>query len=169
MVEANSMTEARVAVHPEPVWRDRSNIIVTWAIDDRLGTDISSEQLWARWVDDRHFELCCIPFFADDLALGDVVETDSTFRIERVSVASGRFVFRVYFNGSGQPKDKVTRELAELGALLEWYSAGMLVVDARDLAHAQVIADFLRSREDADELMYESGKTEPGDRATRNG
>ncbi len=159
MVEASAMTEPRVAVHPEPVWRDQSNILVTWMIDDRLGTDLASEQLWARWIDDRHFELCCIPFFADDLALGDVVETDSDFRIQRVSTPSGRFVFRVYFSGSGQPKDTIAKELEALGASLEWYSGSLLAVDARDQVHAKVIADFLMSRENADELMYEAGKT----------
>lgn len=77
------MTAAREAVHREPMWRERSNFIIATAIDS-ANTDISTEQLWARKVDDRHFELCCIPFFAYDLALGDVVETDSDFLVQGV-------------------------------------------------------------------------------------
>jgi hypothetical protein len=45
------------------------------------GTKVTTEQLWARQVGDRHFELCCIPYFVYDLALGDVVEIDADYRL----------------------------------------------------------------------------------------
>jgi hypothetical protein len=40
--------------------------------------------LWARQVGDRRFEICCIPFFLYDVALGDVVETDENYSLVRV-------------------------------------------------------------------------------------
>jgi hypothetical protein len=152
------MTVDREAVHRDPVWRERSNFIIATAIDS-ANTDISTEQLWARRVDDRHFELCCIPFFAYDLALGDVVETDGDFLVRGVSTRSGRYVFRVYFGRSAHSREEITGQLESLGALLEWSSASMLAVDARDRAHAQVVADFLQEREDLGHLMFETGKT----------
>lgn len=83
----------RKAVHQDPVRRDRSNFIVAGPIRD--GGDIKTEQLWARRDDEgRRFEVCCIPFFAYDLALGDVVETNAGFLVERVVRQSGRYVFR---------------------------------------------------------------------------
>jgi hypothetical protein len=152
-----SMTAARRAVHRSPVWRERSNFIITTMIDS-ADTDIASEQLWARKIDDWHFELCCIPFFAYDLALGDVVETDGDFLVRRVSTPSGRYVFRVHFDGAVHPREEVTEQLESLGALLEWSSANLLAVDARNQTHAQVIADFLHEREGLGQLIYETGK-----------
>lgn len=153
------MTTAREAVHRDPVWRSRSNFIVASLIDS-ADTEILTEQLWARKIDDRHFELCCIPFFAYDLALGDVVETDEKFMVSSVSTKSGRYVFRVHFGQDQyQFRKSVPDELVALGALLEWSSASLIGVDARDQAHAQIIADFLQSREDLGHLVYETGKT----------
>jgi Domain of unknown function (DUF4265) len=151
------MTVVREAVHREPVWRDRSNFIIATAIDS-ANTDISTEQLWARKIDDRHFEICCIPFFAYDLALGDVVETDGDFLVQRVSTRSGRYVFRVYFGRSAHPREEIIERLDSLGALLERSSANLLAVDAHDQAHAEVIANFLQEREDLGQLMYETGR-----------
>jgi hypothetical protein len=151
------MTVVREAVHREPVWRDRSNFIIATAIDS-ANTDISTEQLWARKIDDRHFEICCIPFFAYDLALGDVVETDGGFLVQRVSTRSGRYVFRVYFGRSAHPREEIIERLESLGALLERSSANLLAVDAHDQAHAEVIANFLQERENLGQLMYETGR-----------
>ena len=63
----------REAVHSDPVWRDRSNFIIATPIEPGEA-GVTAERLWARRVDDRHYQLCCIPFFAYDLALGDVIE-----------------------------------------------------------------------------------------------
>jgi Domain of unknown function (DUF4265) len=156
-VVESTVTAAREAVHRAPVWRERSDFIIASAIDS-ANTDISTEQLWVRKIDDRHFELCCIPFFAYDLALGDVVETGEDFLVQRVSTRSGRYVFRVYFGRSAHPREEITERLESLGALLEWSSANLLAVDARDQSHAQVIARFLQEREDLGQLMYETGK-----------
>ncbi len=86
--------------HSEPVWRDRSNFI----IGAPLAEEGRTEQLWARQVGDRRFEICCIPFFVDDAALGDVVETDATFDLMRAVEPSGRYVFRVWFGESFIPE-----------------------------------------------------------------
>ncbi|MFZ1452627.1 MAG: DUF4265 domain-containing protein [Ferruginibacter sp.] len=153
-----AVSSVREATHDEPVWRERSNFILATAIESG-NTDVTTEQLWGRKIDDRHFELCCIPFFAYDLALGDVVETDESYLVRRVSTRSGRYVFRVWFGESFHPRDEVASKLESLGALLEWSSPNLLAVDARDAAHAQQIADYLQEQEDATRLMYETGKT----------
>lgn len=46
------------------------------AVDDVGGAD-SFEQLWTERVGADRFELCCIPFFAYDMALGDVVRAEA--------------------------------------------------------------------------------------------
>jgi hypothetical protein len=146
------------AIHSEPIWRDRANFIIATAIDSG-NTDFATEQLWARRVDDSHFELCCIPFFAYDLALGDVVETDNTYMVRRVSTESGRYVFRVHFGDSPYPRDEIACELTARGALLEPSSTNLLAVDARDRVHAERVAAFLQEQEDLGRLIYETGRS----------
>ena len=148
----------REATHSEPVWRERSNFIIATAIDS-ANTDFATEQLWSRKIDESHFELCCIPFFAYDLALGDVVETDSQYMVRGISTASGRYVFRVYFGDTAYPREEIAEQLAARGALLEWSSTNLLAVDARDRAHAQELAAFLQEQEDLGHLIYETGKS----------
>ncbi|QGG39929.1 DUF4265 domain-containing protein (plasmid) [Aeromicrobium yanjiei] len=147
------------ATHRDPTWRHRSDFIIAIEIDPG-DTGITTEQLWARKLDERHFELCCIPFFAYDLALGDVAEVDDDFLVRRVTTASGRYVFRVHFdNENCGLRDDVVLALAERGALVEWSSASMFAVDARDALHGQAIAAYLQSEESQGRLIYETGKT----------
>lgn len=151
------MADVREAVHRDPVWRDRADFIIATRIDPG-DTDVSTEQLWARRIGDGRHELCCIPFFAYDLALGDVVEVDADHLVTRVVEPSGRYVFRVHFSRPDQPTDEVIAELTGMGALVEWSSPSLVAVDARDQEHAQQVADVLQAREDRDELVYETGR-----------
>jgi hypothetical protein len=159
----DAMTSAReVVVHDAPVWRDRSNFVISAALAE-ADTPHRFEQLFARQVGDDRFELCCIPFFLFDVALGDVVKTAPAlgreFLLESVVVPSGRFVFRVWFGDAFHPRGAIAEQLTELGALLEWGSANLLAVDAEDQEHAQVIADYLAEREREGALMYEAGRS----------
>jgi Domain of unknown function (DUF4265) len=140
---------------PHPVWRDRSDFIV----NAPLAEEGRFEQLWVRQVADHRFELCCIPFFLYDVALGDVVETDVDYRLSRVVESSGRFVFRVWFGESFHPRQEIADELVASGALVEWSSMNMFAVDAADADHAQRIADVLFAHEQAGRLVYETGRS----------
>jgi hypothetical protein len=121
--------------------------------------EATSEQLWARPVGPYAFELCCIPFFVYDLALGDLVETDEDYTIRNVTAPSGRYVFRVWFGATSHPRDAVAQHLRDLGALLEWSSVNLLAIDARDQSHAEKIVAYLSSAESRNELVYETGRT----------
>lgn len=66
-----SPTGERFSVHREPVWRDRANFVVNAPLPE----EGRYEQLWSRQLSDDCFEVCCIPFFLYDVALGDVVQT----------------------------------------------------------------------------------------------
>ena len=161
-VVAETVSVQREAHHLEPAWRDRSNFIIAADISSQ-GTAASREQLWARQISEGRFEVCCIPFFLYDVALGDVVETPvdgpRKYLISRVVKPSGRYVFRVWFGESFQPRDEIGQAMEGLGALLEWSSQNLLAVDAPDAEHAQVIADFLADRESKGQLVYETGKS----------
>jgi hypothetical protein len=149
----------REAVHRDPLWRDRSNFIIAVQVDP-ADTNITTEQLWSRKIDNLHFEVCCIPFFAYDIALGDTVEVDADYLVKRVSSPSGRYVFRVFFEcGNHALRDPTVASLQALGALVEWSSPILLAVDALDQAQAQLIADYLHNQEQHGRLIYETGKT----------
>lgn len=156
------MEVEREATHRDPVWRHRSDFIIAADISS-YSPSATFEQLWAKKVADDTFEICCIPFFIYDLALGDVVKTAPTkgrrYIVEKVVRPSGRSVFRVWFGDSFQPREEIASELAGLGALLEWSSLNLLAVDAADDVMAGAVADFLQTREDAGHLMYETGRT----------
>ena len=163
-VRDRAMTGAQqeFVTHQDPVWRERANFIINAELPDR-GRPKRFEQLWATQLADDRFEVCCIPFFVFDLALGDVVATSPRdgrkYMVDKVVQASGRYVFRVWFGQSFQPRDEFTGELAALGSLMEWSSRNLLAVDAADEEHAQVVADFLMEREKAGHLVYETGRS----------
>ncbi|WP_162243181.1 MULTISPECIES: DUF4265 domain-containing protein [unclassified Leifsonia] len=149
---------SREAVHREPVWRSQSDFIIATSIDG-ADTDVVTEQLWAKRIDDRHFELCCIPFFAHDLALGDLVQVDSAYMVEQVAKPSGRYVFRAFFDSLMlRTQEKVVQGLSTLGALLEWSSQSLVAIDARDVEHANELAEYLAQCESRGLLLYETGK-----------
>jgi len=145
------------AIHQDPVWRDRSDFII--GADISIGGEPRSEQLWVRRVGGDLFEICCIPFFVRDLALGDIVETDAHLTLQRVVKPSGRYTFRVWFADSFHPRVEIAEGLHHLGALLEWSSENLLAVDAANETEAVAVADYLRVKEEAGELVFETGRT----------
>lgn len=149
-------------VHQDPVWRGRSNFIVNAELREK-DRPRRFEQLFARRVGEDRFEVCCIPFFLYDIALGDVVTTvpkdGRKFVVDKVVEPSGRYVFRVWFGESFQPRDEIAQELKSLGALIEWSSRNLLAIDAVDGEHAQLVADFLAKSEAAGQLVYETGRS----------
>lgn len=87
------------------------------------------------------------------------METDAAFLVKRVVRKSGRYVFRVWFGESFHPRDEIADELKGLGSLVEWSSPNLLAVDAVGLEHAQKVANFLAERQNAGQLMYETGRS----------
>jgi Domain of unknown function (DUF4265) len=157
------MTEAKeFVVHQDPVWRERSNFVINAELPEK-DRPRRFEQLYARRVGDDRFEVCCIPFALYDVALGDIVVTapkgDRKYVVREVVNPSGRYVFRVWFGESFHPRDEVAQELKALGSLTEWSSRNLLAVDAVDLEHAQMVADFLAESEKAGRLVYETGRS----------
>lgn len=148
------------STHRDPVWRDRADFIVQAPLQEAH----RFEQLWCRRVSEDTFEVCCIPFFLYDVALGDVIRTephaDRRYVMSGVVASSGRYVFRARFEGSQLGnRDEVLDRLTDLGAWTEWSSHSMVAVDARDAAHGQVIADYLWEQEQLGRLVYETGRT----------
>ncbi len=126
--------ETRSFQHLNPVWRDKANFIIGAPVPPLKKNPKEKvwEQLWARKIDDNHFEICCIPLFCYGLALGDEVETDQGFMIVIVTHKSGHDTMRIWFNEntSQEKKDELTNEILVLDCLIEWYSQNFLGVDS---------------------------------------
>jgi len=146
------------ATHQAPAWCDRADFIIGTEIEPNEA-GVETEQLWARRISQTEFEVCCIPFFAYDIALGDIVETTADFTVRQVSKPSGRFVFRVFFTNPDMPKDSCFDSLVSLGATCEWSSANLLAVDAEDEVHAQRISNYLLVESLTGSIFYETGRS----------
>src|SRR5437016_12137654 len=81
------MAEPMDVIHPEPVWRERADFIISAPL---LLEEGRAEQLSAWHEEDHLFEICCIPFFVFDVALGDVVETNARHDIVDAPAAFAR-------------------------------------------------------------------------------
>ena len=148
------------AVHREPAWRARANFVIAAEIGGSRSHP-EREQLWAKQIGDFRFELCCIPFFVYDLALGDEVETDQHYVVRELVKASGHCTFRVWFGESKNCsiQEEVVDMAKGLGCEWEWSSANLLAIDAATAALAKKLADYLYARQTAGHLMYETGLT----------
>lgn len=143
----------RYLTHPSPVWRDRADFLIQARVED------DREQLWSEQLSTFRFRLCCIPFFAYGMALGDEVETDADYLVKRVVLPSGRFVFRVSLLDSEEAYvDVITARLRDAGALLEFSSPRFFAVDAETSSQAKDISAWLAEREASGILMYETGR-----------
>jgi hypothetical protein len=91
--------------HEHPVWRERADALIhlPFTFDGKEYV----EQLWTRHETDDLFEVCCIPAYAYNLALGDIVEAPG-YVVSRVLRRSGRFTFRVRFGADAMRHWKTT-------------------------------------------------------------
>lgn len=148
------------AIHENPVWREKANFIIAAYLGEKDGRQ-QWEQLWAAQLEAHRFRICCIPFFVYDLGLGDEVETDSNFVVERVVKSAGGYPFRVWFGESRDPKIRadVVQQIEDIGGLLEWSSRNLLAINIGSAEKAQMLADCLYAHQCAGNVVYETGRT----------
>jgi hypothetical protein len=157
-------------VHSDPVWRDRADFIITADVAEE-GEPPQWEQLWARQVGENRYQLCCIPFFAYDLALGDIVDTETRgerqYVVRAVVERSGHSTFRIWFGNSpgherghqeGGSHHRVLEDLTDMGAVIEWSSHDLPAVDTMPEI-TQEVATYLWNLEQRRVIEYETGTT----------
>ena len=123
------MEDANSFVHAAPVWAERANSLIR---ADLAGDDTKRwEQIPARRQGLDQFEVCCIPFRAYELALGDVVTVDpATLVIRSVARDGGRSTHRVWFDtADAHDRDRVERTARASGAAVEWWAGTLLAID----------------------------------------
>lgn len=146
--------------HLNLIFREKTDFIIGARCNDKPDEyDMVWEQLWVRKISEFRFEICCIPFFVYDLALGDEVVTDENYMITKVVKPSGHYTFRVWFGNSEalHIRDQLLEELTNAGCLYEWYSENLLGIDSIE-KNAQQVANILYEKEMAGFLNYETGR-----------
>jgi hypothetical protein len=149
-----------VATHVAPAWGRKANFLIRADLAG-YGMPNRSEQLWARKVGERLFEVCCLPFFTYGITLGDTVETNDQFTVQRVLNKSGHKTLRVALAN----KDRLP-ELHELHEhihgwldsnefLYEWYASGYLAVDVTSVTQQGLLVQFLQGLAAGGDLYYE--------------
>lgn len=89
------------AQHLNPIYRSRANFLIMADIAEE-GFKKRWEQIWAEKKGENLFSVCCIPIFAYNLALEDIVrtapklESGLQYVIDEVVTPSGNYTFRVY-------------------------------------------------------------------------
>lgn len=147
-----------IAVHSQPVWRDRTDFIFHAYCGSKNGRN-EWEQLWGKKVAPSCYVVCCIPFFVYDVALGDEVEIDTNHVLKRVVNKSGQLTFRVWFGEQGAAiRKKMVLEMETMDLLMEWSSYNLLGLSVQQ-DRAQLLADYLQLRENEGLLKYETGQS----------
>lgn len=82
--------------HPRSAWAEKADRLLNLVVlDDEVDED-ACEQVAARLLEADTYELCSIPFFARNYALGDHVHAPAG-NIQNVVKPSGRYVYRIFF------------------------------------------------------------------------
>ncbi|MEU6550194.1 DUF4265 domain-containing protein [Streptomyces sp. NPDC046915] len=130
--------------HEAPAWRcEKSYMAMVDLTPFGLGGML--EQLWLREAGEGEvYEVCCIPYYAYGLALGDVVGKGESDTVDHLIKKSGRRVLRVLF---AEPRPLVDsraplREAVDAaGVLSEWNGDRHVAIDVPDISVMQPIFD----------------------------
>jgi Domain of unknown function (DUF4265) len=151
--------DERIATHSEPAWRDRSDYIIRVDLADH-GMPGSSEQLWARRVDEHTFEICCIPFFTYGIALGDLVEWTEADQRATVRGRSGHRNLRIAFCDRSDATDEhesLHGKLVRAGCLVEFSGHGFGAVDLGNDEQREAALAVLAPYVEAERITWEWG------------
>lgn len=149
-----------VIVHDEPALRSESNHIarIDLAPFDFAG---QAEQVWLRRTsDDGEAVLCCIPFRAYGLALGDRVRMSAESAVVELVEPSGSRALRVLIAEVGVDeirliKAEIDARISRADLLFEWSGDRHVAIDVPPGADAESIMDYFDLEEAADRLHWE--------------
>lgn len=157
------MVMENVVVHQNPAWREQANFIITAKLHDKTElSDWKWEQLWARQLTSNQFQICCIPFFTYNLALGDVVETfpeeNKHYVIQKITKHSDHQTFRIWLHNM-DIHEEILKEITTLGCLTELQipNGKLIAIDTDSRQQADGLIQILELREEQGDLIYENG------------
>jgi hypothetical protein len=126
-----------------------------------------NEQMWLKQLDERRYEVSCIPFRVYGLALGDHVELEEGQFISQVVQGSGRRVLRVFFT---DPRPSVTgddlrqdlvRAVELAGLLSEWSGDRHVAIDMPSSSDMRGVYASVTREIEAGSAVWEWADSEP--------
>lgn len=138
-----------------PVWEHMSDFTISARVDDDPSCML--EQLWAKQTQPYQFQICCIPAFVRNIALGDIVATDKDYLVKEVVLASGRIVFRAWSDNGWLEKREVIDRIVSHGGLIETCTHRLIAIDVDSWDQATSMRSLLDSLEKDGILEYETG------------
>lgn len=134
-------------LHLDAAWQDRADDELEVVVEIEPGR-VRSELLPARRVDEHRWELCSSPFLAENFALGDIVEADSSLTITRRVSRSGRAAISVFVAEPARVEG-VKGSLEAVGCTVERrVRSGSLAVDCADAESFDRARTWLLALED---------------------
>jgi hypothetical protein len=153
-------------MHEAPAWRPAQGYIAMIDLAP-FGFPQMNEQMWLKQLDEVRLEVCCIPFRAYGIALGDQVELDIERYVARIVHGSGRRVLRIFFknprpskNGIDARQDLI-RQINSASLLSEWSGDRHVAVDVPEGASMQGVYDSVAPEIDAGSAVWEWADSEP--------
>lgn len=152
--------------HDFAVWRNKADFVLAVKLtNENVPKPWKWEQIWAREVESNVFEVCCIPFFAYGLALGDLVDTHSIekkeYVIKSILKSSNIQTVRIWFS-EFTDQDIVLDKIKELNCLVEprGEQTRLLSVAALNGSSATLLRSYLDKMEKQGFLNYEDANFE---------
>jgi hypothetical protein len=151
--------ESKIVTHASPAARDRSNYIVRLNLTGD-GMPDHYEQMWTRTDDERHHELCCIPFFTYGLSLGDVLTMTGEDGAYRVESKGGNRTIRVAIHDASYAHEQhegLHSALIQVGALAEFrgHANSYCAIDIVNQAQADAVIAMLSPLAETGTLIWE--------------
>jgi hypothetical protein len=148
-------------VHDQPARRPESNYVAQIDLTPFSFAD-TMEQVWLRQLSAHEFAMCCIPFRAYGLALGDVVglSSDGT-RVTELIRSSGNRVVRALLVAGLDPAVQTALSASldsistSLGLLREWSGDRHIAIDVPPETNIQTLTDVLASGQNEGQLFWE--------------
>lgn len=153
----------KVITHDFPVWREKANfILAVRLIDPDIPKQWKWEQIWARQINENLFEICCVPFFAYGLALGDIINSkssdDKQYIVNEIVKKSGHTTYRIWFTITDN-WNNIIEDITEIGCLVEvrWEKSKLISVDAPDFETKEKLELYLTDLESREIAKCEIG------------
>ena len=153
----------RFIVHDDPVLRADSNYIAQIALAP-FGFDDEVEQVWLHRTADGSATLCCIPFRAYGVALGDSVRISDDSIVTEVLARSGRRVLRALVVDEPDPTRAVTelqQRITDTGLRSEWSGDRHVAIDVPPGLEPSALLDHLDVGEADGTLHWEWADVAP--------
>lgn len=156
-----------IGVHIHPLWRERADSLIYAVARNDPSEPPRLEQLWARRISETCYEICCIPMFAYNIDIGDLVQAKPLkghiHIIQDIIRFSSWYNLRIYFGDSPLDiRERTIDMLSKLkGMFLEWGGPNLLAVSTKSAERVRQLVSFLNSYEQQGLLAYETGWQEP--------